>query len=272
MKSQILSILLLGVLATLLGLSLPTLVPATDLPNGKHFGVFEMLDGQGEKLCEDCLKALEALPSDLTGCERNYNVIGFSGADWLQLEPMKHLPLLKRVMLFVQPIDRLQGMEGTIYDGDNFRREITNQLKHGGLVLSSAMIDVDNDGRPEPVLKFRKGSCINHHDPFHVQYQSLVVLQTDRATIDRRKTDLVMQNPSKHKNLLAGHASDRLYDAFHYQGRVYFDAWDLEERDSAGSRSIESFIVYQAVGKTVTPLCKYRYDRRDQQENPVGTR
>jgi hypothetical protein len=256
------SIVLLSALAGLLGLSISTTASASDLPDGKHFGVFEILEGQGVELCEACFTALEALPSDLTGCERYYNAIGFSEADWTELEPLEHLSLLKRVMMFVQPIDRSRGIEGTIYEGDNFRREIVNQLKYGGLGLSLAMIDIDNDGRLELVLKFRKGSCINHHDPFHVQYQSLVVLQTDRATIDRRKTDLVMQNPSKHKDLLAGYASDRLYDAFQYQGRVYFDAWDFEERNSAGSHSIESFIVYQAVGKTVTPLCKYRYDRR----------
>lgn len=272
MKKQTLSILLLGVLAGLLGLSLPTIVPATALPDGKQSGVFEILEGQGVELCEACFTALEALPSDLTGCERYYSAIGFSEADWTELEPLKHLSLLKRVMMLVQPIDRSRGIEGTIYEGDNFRREIVNQLKYGGLVLSSALIDIDNDGKPEPVLKFREGSCINHHDPFHVQYQPLVVLQTDRVTIDRRKTDLVMQNPNKRKDHPAGNFYDRLYDAFQYQGRVYFDAWDFEERDSAGSRSIESFIVYQAVGKTVTPLCKYRYDRRYRQENPGGTR
>jgi len=171
-----LSILLWGALAGLLGLSLPTIVPASDLPDGKQSGVFEsgvfeMLDGQGVELSEACFRALEALPSDLAGCERYYNAIGFSEADWTELEPLKHLPLLKRVMMLVQPIGSSRGIEGTIYEGDNFRREIVNQLKYGGLVLSLAMIDIDNDGRPEPVLKFRKGSCINHHAPFHVQYQ-----------------------------------------------------------------------------------------------------
>jgi hypothetical protein len=90
------------------------------------------------------------------------------------------------------------GLNPSTFSGWNLTL-LVNQLKNGWLVLSLAMIDIDNDGRPEPVLKFRKGSCINHHAPFDVQYQSLVVLQTDRATIDRRKTGLVMQNPSKHK-------------------------------------------------------------------------
>jgi len=81
-----------------------------------------------------------------------------------------------------------------------------------------------------------------------------------------------MQNQSKHKDLLAGYVHDRVYDVFSHQGRVYFDKWDFEEWDSATSRNVESFAIYQAVGMTVMPLCKYRYDRRYRQESPGGIR
>ena len=199
-----------------------------------------------------------ALPSNLTGCERNYDpALGFDvGPFWKELDPLKNLTLLKKMMLLEQPPS--QGIPGTIFDGDNFVREIKGQMKHGGVKFSIGKIDIDNDGRPEPVLKLRKGACIGHDDALHVQYQSLIVLRNDQSTIDDHKTDLITHNPRKSKKLSIGDSYDRLYDVFLYAGQVYFDKWELDELDT----SKEYIFVYRASGKKVSQLCKYRYERR----------
>ena len=246
-------------------------------------GGFEILEGQGVEICDACYKALNGLENlavgsggvDLSGCERNYDpLLGFSDVAWRELQPLSNLPLLRREYMLLFPVNStlmegkgLSMLEGTIYDGDNFKREIMHQMKkQGGLELSSTMIDIDNDGRLDHVLKLRIGACINHSDPSHAHDQALIVLNQDGKTINRRKTDLVAQNPSKTKDQPMGTHWDSLYSAFQYGGRIYFDKWEWE-----GGVSIpETFSVYQAVGNVVTSICKYRYHRGHRFQNHGG--
>lgn len=144
----------------------------TALPS---LGFVEMLEGQGVEVCEACLKAMEAIASEagavgLSGCERNYaSEYGFSAPQWKELPPLKHLSILKKVMLFLRPGDpefagtgRSTMLEGTIYETDDiFRREIKTELKYERIAVSMATIDVDNDGRPEPLFRYRQGDCPN---------------------------------------------------------------------------------------------------------------
>src|SRR2546426_9977696 len=126
------------------------------------FGVFTMLEGQGVQVCEACFKALEAASAGpdgngLSGCERPYDPkLGFSAPEWKELDPLKQLTLLKQVMLFVMPIEK-DKLPGSIYDGDNFKREIKTEMKYQRIAASMVMIDIDNDGRAEPVFKYRHG-------------------------------------------------------------------------------------------------------------------
>src|SRR5690349_16618842 len=75
------------------------------------FGVFTMLEGQGVEICEACLNAFKDIESGpdgggLSGCERNYDsAYGLSAPQWTDLPPLKHLPLLKQVMLFLGPVN-----------------------------------------------------------------------------------------------------------------------------------------------------------------------
>jgi len=266
MRERAGAVLMMSMLAGLLGLLIPAVVPANNLPDERHFGVFEMLEGKGVEVCEACFKALEAMPSDLTGCERPYDPeLGFSVPEWTELDPLKNLGLLKKVMLLAQP--PTQGISGTIFDGENFRREIKGQMGHGGISLSVAKIDINGDGRPEPVLKLRKGACINPHDALHVQYQTLVVVNDDWTTVDPTKTDLVTQNPRKRAGWPNGDVFNRLYNVFQYKGHLYFDKWDHDDSNF----DLETFLIYEAVGNKVTAICKYRYERRFRSQTPGGT-
>ena len=216
---------------------------------------FEMLEGQGVEVCEACLKAMEAIAwgpdrVGLSGCERNYEpTLGLSAPSWIELEPLKHLALLKQVMLFLMPIDK-DKIPGSIYDGDNFKREIKTELKCERIAVSMAVIDVDNDGRPEPAFKYRSGICGNPDAP--APSRALIVLTPDRKAIARTKTDAVMQNELKEAGRPAGNDSSKIYDIFTFKGQVYFDKWDR-------SPDPDIVTVYRAEGNRVTGLCKFRY-------------
>lgn len=233
------------------------------------FGVFTMVEGQGVEMCEVCLKALEALPSNLTGCERNYDpTLGFEvGPFWKEIDPLKNLALLKQVMLFLMPIDPERGvgrglsmLEGTIYETDEtFRRQIMGELKYGRHALAQTLVDIDNDGRPEPVTKYRNGACGDPQlGPGSDTFQALVVFTADRKKIDQIKSDVVMQNSGKRPDHPAGNEGSQLYDIFKYQKQFYFDKWDN------GVQEPDTFSVYRAKAHNVQRLCKYRYERRYQ--------
>lgn len=243
----------------------------TTLPS---VGVFEMLEGQGMEVCEACLNALAEIASGpdgvgLSGCERNYNPqLGLSEAEWTELDPLKHLALLKQVMLFLFPVDPERGigrgqsrLEGTIYDGDNFRREIKTEMKYERIAVFLAMVDVDNDGHPESVLKYRRGICGNPQAAS--PSRSLIVLTKDHKSIDRVRTDLVTQSRGKSSRFPTGTDSKNIYDVFSFKGQVYFDGWDR-------GPDPDIVTVYRAEKKRVTSLCKFRYDARSRSESVGG--
>src|SRR6266540_1554131 len=152
------------------------------------FGVFTMLEGQGVEVCEACFKALEAAASGpdrvvFSGCERPYDPeLGFATPKWTELDPLKHLAILREVMMFIIPPDPSRGIAGTIYDGDNFKQEIETEMKFERIAVSMAMVDIDNDGQPEPVFKYRSGICGNPGAPS--PFQAVIVLNQDRKGID----------------------------------------------------------------------------------------
>ena len=229
------------------------LVLALAGPARTELGVFEIVEGKGVEVCEVCLQNLQRLSADDAMCRRQYNTsFGLMGPAWTKLESLKHLDLLKHVMLFLRPVG--YDITGTIFDGDNFPREIQRLDKKGGVELALAELDINNDGRTEPVLKFRYEVCGSTHDLVAFT-QVLVVLTQDRKAIDPTKTDLVMQNAQKSPQRPVGFVYEEMYGVFHFGGRYFFDNWDL----SANER--DTFSIYQAVGDKVTRLCKFRYDR-----------
>ncbi|MDH5670387.1 MAG: hypothetical protein OEY86_20490 [Nitrospira sp.] len=236
---------------------------------------FQMLEGRGVEVCEACFKAFETIAAGpeglgLSGCERNYDLdMGLSAADWTELDPLEHLAILKKVMLFLMPLDpkahighgRSSVYEGTIYETEEtFRQKIETWLKYERLAISLAMIDIDNDGRAEPVFKYRHGAdsaCAN--PPNGADERVLVVLTPNKKSIDRTKTDLVMQHDGKRPGHPAGNIGGQIYDAFSMKGGTYFDRWgDLWENNLLKSDTI---VIYRAEGNKVRRMCKFWYDR-----------
>lgn len=218
-----------GLVLGLMGLLMADLAMAEDRTR-PPFGVFEILEGQGVEVCEACLKGFEAAvlapdPVVFSGCERTYEfALDFTTPKWVELDPLEHLALVKQVMMFIRPPDPSRGIEGTIYDGKNFRREIQTEVKYERLSISLAMVDIDNDGQTEPVFRYRWGICGNPGAPS--PFRSLIVLNHDRKGIDKTKTEVLAQNDSKERRLPLGIASDNIYDVFLYRGQVYFDSWN----------------------------------------------
>lgn len=241
------------------------------------FGVFEMLEGQGVEICEACLQAFETIASGpdrvgLSGCERNYDpALGLSDAKWTELEPLKHLALLKKVMLFLYPVDpdlfvgrgRSTMFEGTIYETDDtFRREIKMEMKHHRLELSLAIIDVDNDGRREPVVQYRRGNCGNPEN--RSARRALVVLTPDRKGIDRNKSDVLLHNDGKSPGHAVSIFGGGIYGLFSMKDVVYFDVWDNDGLQP------DTVLLYRANRTEVSRICKYRYERRFRSESLGG--
>jgi hypothetical protein len=226
-----------------------------------ELGVYEMVEGQGVEVCEVCLKNLQLYEADEFMCERKYaSELGLRGSEWTELDPLKNPALVKQLMLFIIPTPK-EEIPGSIFDGDKFEKHIRWLMKEGLLNLSWANLDINNDGQPEPVAKFRHYSCTPYH-PRSSFEQVLVVLDRDRRAIDPNKTDLVMRNPSKRLNRPSGTLSDQISEVFQYKGQLFFDKW-LNQ-----SSGIDTFSIYQAVKDRATRRCEYLYDRS--KRRPTG--
>jgi len=248
------------VMNTWLVLAMGLLAWGSSVAAARDLGVFELVEGKGVEVCEACLKDLQTTPTrpalkgGWSGCERQYaDTFGLAAPAWTDLDPLHELPLLKRLMLFLQPMPE-EFLSGSIYDGENFREAIQRFISNGQVALAIADLDITNDGTPEPVVKVRRGACgLPQENP--VYYQALVVLTQDRTSIDLIKTDLLTQNAIKGPGNPTGHVYGQIYDVFRYNGSLWFDKWDNDNLDPF------TFSIFRAEKGRVTRVCTYRFDR-----------
>lgn len=118
-------------------------------------------------------------------------------------------------------------------------------------------MDINNDGKLEPVLKLHSSLCHSRNDGSIGRAYSapIVVLTENLSGIDPALTDLVLQNP-RQGGRAAGETNDQLYGVFRYKGVTYLDRWD----DAGSSDPSERFTlsIYASTGDTTRKLCRLK--------------
>jgi len=153
----------------------------------------------------------------------------------------------------------------------NFFRQIgnTDAGYAQGVSFELINVDIDNDGRPEPLVRFNY-----YHDG-----KLLLVLTPDGSEIDHHKSELVLRHPewgAKSSPAFRKQDSDTrlrpiedalhdaIYDVFSYDGKHYFDLWWLEDpartRTERPTDSHWRLSVFQASGGRTTRLCRLRFE------------
>jgi len=159
-----------------------------------------------------------------------------------------------------------------------FLRHESGKVIRGHLI---AEIDIDNDGKPEPV----------YLDDLYQTGKGgpLIILKHDYTDIDYEKTKLVMVHPSrkeagwkdlrdctereqkegyplcKYGKIATGDASTLSYGVFVYKGKTYFDVWGGSDPNDSGAENYYPFAnhlhVFIVEKKTTSEICRYRYFR-----------
>lgn len=215
---------------------------------------YEIVQGKDVEVCKVCLENLHQQSNKDAVCSRQYKTeLGLQPVTWNTLKPLDDLSFLKRIMQYVEKRTPPLKLPFSGYDDEKaFRREIRRESVTGWLVLSITDVDIDNDGSPEPVVKYRHSECTEDYGPPKLT-QTLVVLTADRAHIDPAKTSHVMQNPDAGPVYPHGYVANQGYEVFRYRGETYFDRWDSHVVSDP-----ETLFVYKTANKITTMLCKFR--------------
>jgi hypothetical protein len=219
-------------------------------------GEYQLVIGEGVEVCDACKRNLERMTVH-PACERDYSgQLGLSTPEWKPFDVRAHMGAMERVLTYLAtgnefPDDRYIMRDDQAEDA--IRRISTKEEPW----VYWAQVDINNDGKLEPVLKLHSSLCGQKYDgSFGRAYSApIVVLKENLSGIDHAMTTLVMQNPYPSGDR-AGETKYQLYGVFHYKGETYFDRWnDLGSEDEHDRATLS---VYESTGGKTRKLCQIK--------------
>lgn len=221
-----------------------------------HAGDFQLTIGQGVDVCEACKRNLEQMTVH-PACERDYSSqLGLEAPEWKPFDVGNHIGAMEQALRYLATGDEFSEDRYTSGDdqyADPVRRIGTREEPWAYW----AQVDINNDGKAEPVLKLHSALCNlrNGGSIGHAYSAPIVVLNENLSGIDRALTELVLQNPRK-DGRVAGTTNYQLYGVFSFKGEMYFDRWN----DTGTGDESESFTlsIYEAKGDTTRKLCQMK--------------
>jgi len=217
---------------------------------------YQLVIGEGVEVCEACKRNLERMTVH-PACERDYSgQLGLGTPEWKPFDVLGHIGAMERVLTYLATGNEF-AEDRYIMGEDQFEDTIRRISTKEEPWASWAQVDINNDGKLEPVLKLHSALCNLRHDgSFGRAYSApIVVLKENLSGIDRAMTDLVMQNPSRSGDL-PGETKYQLYGVFHYKGETYFDRWNDTGSEDEGERSTLS--IYESTGGQTRKLCQLK--------------
>ena len=218
-------------------------------------GDYQLTLGQGLDVCEACKQNLERMTAH-PACERDYSVrLDLEPPAWKPFDVADHIDAMEQVLHFLAAGSESAGLpqldESQFEDG--MRRISTKEEPWAYW----AQVDINNDGKLEPVLKLHSTLCRARNDgSIGRAYSAPIVVLTDNLSgIDSELTNLVLQNPHQ-DGRAAGDTNYQLYGVFKYKGATYFDRWD----DAGSGDQAERFTlsIYESTGDTTRKLCRLK--------------
>ncbi|ODT45951.1 MAG: hypothetical protein ABS70_01990 [Nitrospira sp. SCN 59-13] len=216
---------------------------------------YQLTLGQGIDVCEACKQNLERMTVH-PACEREYSgQFDLEPPAWKPFDVAGHLEAMEQVLYFLAAGSGSAGH--ALSDEGQFEETIRRISTKEEPWAYWALVDINNDGKVEPVLKLHSSLCHSRNDGSIGRAYSapLVVLTENLNGIDHALTDLVLQNP-RQDGRAAGETNYQLYGVFRYKGETYFDRWD----DAGSSDPSERFTlsIYASTGETTRKLCRLK--------------
>jgi hypothetical protein len=219
-------------------------------------GEYQLVIGEGVDVCEACKRNLERM-TVRPACERDYSgQLGLGSPEWKPFDVLGHFGAMERVLTYLATGSEF-AEDRYIMGEDQFEdtvRRISAKEEPWAYV---AQVDINNDGKPEPVLKLHSALCNLRYDGSIGRAYSapIVVLKENLTGIDRAMTDLVMQNPFR-AGSSPGETNYQLYGVFSYKGETYFDRWNDTGSEDEHERSTLS--IYESTGGKTRRLCQVK--------------
>lgn len=217
---------------------------------------FQLVIGEGLEVCEACKRNLERMTVH-PACERDYSgQLGLGTPEWKPFDVQGHIGAMERVLTYLATGSEF-AEERYIMGEEQFEDIIRRISTTEEPWAYWAHVDINNDGKSEPVLKLHSAVCNQKYDgSFGRAYSApIVVLKENLSGIDRAMTALVLQNPSRSGDL-PGETKYQLYGVFDYKGETYFDRWNDAGSEDEGERSTLS--VYESTGGKTRRLCQVK--------------
>lgn len=218
-------------------------------------GGYEIVYGRGQELCEVCLKNLQEM-TEHPACERTYDAeLGLAAQEWKPFDVSKHLGAMKQVMKFLGTGNEF-AKDDYVMGEEQYEMYVRRIVGDGLQQVSLALVDIDNDGRLDNVLRWAGGPCNRRGQGGSGAYAApIVVLKKDLNGIDRVKTDLVMQNPGREVRM-PGDTNYKMYSVFTYKGKTYFDRWN--DTLIHGENQRFTLTVYESQGGKTKKRCQLK--------------
>jgi len=217
-----------------------------------HAGRYELVKGKGVEVCEAYKKNLNSFkPSEPMRCDRlvNPEFKDFQKPKWERIDGLANYSLIESAYEF---LEKPSG-PGRKADLEGLRENIKAQNEP--YTFSTATVDIDNDGKPERVLRYFD-TCI----PFGTKGRygtPLLVVAADGRQVDSVKTSRVMHNRGHDSGpgYPVGRWSYAMYDVFVYRSATYFD----RSSDFVGERGF--LRVFSIQNNATKEVCHYKYTK-----------
>jgi hypothetical protein len=118
-----------------------------------------------------------------------------------------------------------------------------------------AEIDVDNDGAPDSVLKYKRNGCNNYLPDLQRHAVWVFVLDRKSQSVDIRKSQQILGKVGENDVGI----TSATFDVVRFRGLNYIDTWS-NEGDLSNMKSMRMLLsVYQHRADSRTLVCRYEY-------------
>jgi uncharacterized protein YecT (DUF1311 family) len=217
--------------------------------------------GRGIKVCEEYEKIVRDMESSLM-CARKipakHESLGFTQPVWREIDPIDYMELVvamndRMTLAWNSANPKYHQTPGQRVEASGDSLTLNYRNNHYKWYLSEA--DVDNDGVPETLVKFRKGRC-NDAWP-DVDHYAIPIMVRD---VSGKSIDM-----SKSRQLLRRGASSTLavttnsFDVFSFDGKTYVDRWENEGGRNGQRTTEKTLTIFLHVGSASNLMCQFKY-------------
>ena len=190
---------------------------------------------------------------------------GFAQPTWREINPSEHLTLAQSVITNMtydlaqgQPSTEIAALIANPRHARGMKSAVLANYRSGRDKWWLAEADIDNDGIPDRLVKFKQGPC-NDYPPESLRYEIVVMVLNEMGDeVSTAATRRVVKGGAA--GTLNAMASS--FDVFQYRGKTYLDHWRNEGERDGKATSVQTLSVYLNENGQRALVCRLRVLRK----------